>query len=73
MSPEYSSEWLWDFGKVGPKHLVIVTIRDNKDYVRVPFYSYYTQFTGWGGPPKDIGLTAKSLSNGRQTWFDLCG
>ena len=49
MSPEYSSEWSWDFGKVDPKHLAIVTIRDNKDYVRVPFYSYYTNITGWGG------------------------
>ena len=25
---------------------------DNKDYVRVLLYSYYTTITGWGGPPK---------------------
>ena len=29
-------------------HPVIVAIRDNKDYTRVPFYSYYTTITGWG-------------------------
>ena len=30
-------------------HPVIVTIRDNnKDYIRVLFYSYYTTITGWG-------------------------
>ena len=29
-------------------HLVIVTIRDNKDYIRVLLYSYYTTITGWG-------------------------
>ena len=27
---------------------MIVTIRDNKDYIRVLFYSYYTTITGWG-------------------------
>ena len=27
---------------------VIVTIRDNKDYIRVLLYSYYTTITGWG-------------------------
>ena len=27
---------------------VIVTIRENKDYIRVLFYSYYTTITGWG-------------------------
>ena len=26
----------------------IVTTRDNKDYVRVLFYSHYTTITGWG-------------------------
>ena len=26
---------------------MIVTIRDNKDYVRVLFSSYYTTITGW--------------------------
>ena len=29
-------------------HSVIVTIRDNKDYIRVLLYSYYTTITGWG-------------------------
>ena len=29
-------------------HPVIVTIRDNRDYVRVLLYSYYTTITGWG-------------------------
>ena len=26
---------------------------DNKDYIRVLLYSYYTSITGWGGPPKE--------------------
>ena len=30
------------------RHPVIVTIRDNKDYSSVLFYSYYTTITGWG-------------------------
>ena len=29
-------------------HPVIVTRRDNKDYIRVLFYSYNTTITGWG-------------------------
>ena len=29
-------------------HPVIVTIRDNKEYIRVLLYSYYTTITGWG-------------------------
>ena len=29
----------------------MVTVRDNKDYVRILLYSYYTGITGWGGPP----------------------
>ena len=33
-------------------HPAIVAIRDNKDSIRVLFYSYYTTITGWGGPPK---------------------
>ena len=33
-------------------HPVIVTIRDNKDYIRVLLYSSYTTITGGGGPPK---------------------
>ena len=33
-------------------HPVIVTIRDNKDYIRVLVYSSYITITGWGGPPR---------------------
>ena len=29
-------------------HPVIVTIMDNKDYIRVLLYSYYTTITRWG-------------------------
>ena len=29
-------------------HPVIVTIRDNEDYIRALFYSQYTTITGWG-------------------------
>ena len=29
-------------------HPVIVTVRDNGDYIRVLLYSYYTTITGWG-------------------------
>ena len=29
-------------------HPVIVTIGDNRDYIRVLLYSYYTTITGWG-------------------------
>ena len=32
----------------GPPHPVIVTIRDNRDYIKVLLYSYYTTITGWG-------------------------
>ena len=32
----------------GPPHPVIVTIRDNRDYIGVLLYSYYTTITGWG-------------------------
>ena len=31
-------------------HPVIVTISDNKEYIRVLLYSYHTTITGWGGP-----------------------
>ena len=29
-------------------HPVIVTMRDNRDYIRDLLYSYYTTITGWG-------------------------
>ena len=32
----------------GPPTLVIVTIRDYRDYIRVLLYSYYTTITGVG-------------------------
>ena len=35
-------------------HPVIVTIRDDKDYIRALFYSYYTTITGWGVLLKDM-------------------
>ena len=33
------------------QHPVIVTIRDNKDYIRVLFYSYIYHYYRVGGPP----------------------
>ena len=33
-------------------HPVIVTIMDNKDYITVLLYSYYTTNTGWGVLPR---------------------
>ena len=36
----------------GPPNPVIVTIRDNRDYIKILLDSYYTTITGWGGPPK---------------------
>ena len=35
-------------------HPVIVTIRDNRDYIRVLLYSSYTTITGWGVLLRDI-------------------
>ena len=32
----------------GSPHPVIVTTKDNKDYIRLRLYSYYTTITGWG-------------------------
>ena len=40
----------------GPPHPVIVTIGEDRDYIRVLLCSYYTTITGWGGPPKVCGL-----------------
>ena len=43
----------------GPPHHVIMTLRDNKDYIRVLVYSYYTTITGWvGGSSSYIGFRA---------------
>ena len=52
----------------GPPHPVIVTIRDNKDYIRVLLYSYYTTITGWGVLLKNM---ASDISRAR--WFGLLG
>ena len=38
----------WGLGVRWTHHPVIVTIMDNKDYIRVLLYSYYTTITGWG-------------------------
>ena len=32
----------------GPPHPVTVSIMDNKDYIGVLLYSYYTTITAWG-------------------------
>ena len=42
-----------------------MTIRDNRDYIRVLLYSYNTTITGWGGPPKVLGL---GLEGGLGCW-----
>ena len=34
-------------------HPAMVTITDNRDYIRVLLYSYYTTITGWGVLLKD--------------------
>ena len=36
-------------GWVDP-HPVIVTVRDNREYIRVLLQSYYTTIAGWGRP-----------------------
>ena len=36
------------FHSGGPPHPVIVSIRDNQDYIRVLLYSYCTTIKGWG-------------------------
>ena len=43
MPEDFTSE---TYGLGGPPHLVIVTIRDNEDYIRVLLYPYYTTITG---------------------------
>ena len=44
-------------------HPVIVTIGDNRDYIRVLVYSYYTTITGWGVLLTDI--TLPSVASGK--------
>ena len=33
-----------------------MTVRDNKDYIRVLLYSYYSNITGWGVLLRSTGL-----------------
>ena len=40
-----------------------MAIRDNKDYIRVLLYSYYTTITGWGGPPKRYIVFSRSAQH----------
>ena len=48
-------------------HPVIVTIRDNRDYIRVLLYSYYTTITGWGVLLNHISYSP----NGRHSLLDM--
>ena len=47
-------------------HPVIVTIRDNRKYVRVLLYADYTTITGWGGPPNLKSYEAPQRCHGLQ-------
>ena len=47
LGPELTGTSIWICFRWTP-HPVIVTIRDNRDYIRVLLYSYYTTITGWG-------------------------
>ena len=40
-------EWSMVLVRLTP-YPVMVTTMDNKDYIRVLLYSYYTTITGWG-------------------------
>ena len=42
--------------EVWKAHPVIVTIRNNKDYVRVLLYACHTTIQGWGVLPKYIRI-----------------
>ena len=57
---------VWIYVRWTP-HPVIVTIRDNKDYIRVLLYSYYTTITGWTlrYTPHTLGLKPKSRGFGK--------
>ena len=39
-------------------HPVIVTEGDNRDYIKVLLYSYYTAITGWGVLLRDWTVSA---------------
>ena len=57
------------YGRWTP-HPVIVTIIDNKDYVRVLLYSYYTTIAGWGVLliyMGDIGIMEKKMETPAST------
>ena len=58
-------------------HPVIVTIGDNRDYIKVLFYSLYTTITGWGvllrhrvGSHK-CGRLTQLLPLDATSWVDL--
>ena len=40
---------------------VVVTIRDNRDYMRVLLYYYYTTITGWGVLLRDLSAYLEGL------------
>ena len=52
-------------------HPVIVTIGDNRDYIRVLLYSYYTTITGWGVHPKHVAQNPTITYEGNWPAFDL--
>ena len=54
-------------------HPVIVTIRDNRDHIRVLLYSYYTTITGWGvllSYPFRSGMSLHSIST-KPCWSQI--
>ena len=60
-----------------PPHTVIVAGRDNKDYIRVLLYSYYSAITGWGVLLKHMRVRISCLQNmrgapGSDLRYDLC-
>ena len=57
-SPKRCSHHHWGYVRWTP-HPVIVTIRDNRDYIRVLLYSYYTTMTGWGVLLRDMEYGAR--------------
>ena len=42
-------------------HPAIVTVEDNKDYIRVLLYSYFTTMTGWGVLLRDPPIWETSI------------
>ena len=48
----YASLGLGDYELGALPHPLIVSIKDNGNYIRVLSYSYYTTITGWEVPPE---------------------